>query len=246
MFKSFMAIIGHSQCYREMPKPIYLTAIVIALFGRSIACMFCDQTSRAEVVNSTGEMRFDAFMRNIPAVAFIKDADGRMVYVNRLFEELWRTTLTECRGKKDDELWPPELARQLSIYDAHVLRSGERIEVVESVPMPDGIQRKFLVSKFTYADSQGGVFLGGIGIDITEHQKAEDELGKQACQQSVIARLASQALFQNDIGSVLADATMLMAQVLNVEYCGFFEFRDVRPVLRAGTGWNDLDLGQEL
>jgi PAS domain S-box-containing protein len=194
--------------------------------------MLCDQISRAEVVNSAGEMRFDAFMRNIPAVAFIKDADGRMVYVNHLFEELWRTTLTECRGKKDDELWPPELARLLRLYDLHVQRPGERIEVIESVPMPDGIKREFLISKFTYADSQGGVFLGGIGIDITEHQKAEDELGKQACQQSVIARLASQALFQNDIGSVLADATMLMAQVLNVEYCGFFEFATCARYLR--------------
>src|SRR5450759_4926077 len=161
--------------------------------------MFVNQVSPGELLDSAGDLRFDAFMRNAPAVAFIKDDEGRMVYINRLFEELWHTTLQECRGKKDDELWPPEVARQLRAHDMQVLQSRERIEVVESAPMPDGTQRKFLVSKFPYSDAQGTVFVGGIGIDITPHLEVEDELGKQASRQSVIARLASQALFENDI-----------------------------------------------
>lgn len=85
--------------------------------------------------------------------------------------------------------------------------------------------------------------VGGIGSDITPPILAEEELEKRGRYQEVIARLASHALLHRDLMSVLEETTMLVAQVLEVEFCGYFDFPDGHPVLRAGVGWDQTDFG---
>ncbi|MDQ6759498.1 MAG: PAS domain S-box protein [Acidobacteriota bacterium] len=186
---------------------------------------------------------FEAFMRALPATASIKDGEGRLLYINREIEEMWETTLPAWRGKRDDELWPPEVASQLRKNDVQVLTTGKRMETIESVPLPDGSVRKFQVVKFLYQDRNQAPLVGGIGIEITQHLKAEEELEKRVRYQEVIARLASQGIFDRDVRTFLEEASMLVAQVLEVEYCGYFDFQAGQPVLRAGVGWNETDLG---
>src|SRR4029077_7484440 len=60
----------------------------------------------AERALRASETRFYSFMNNNPALAFIKDADGRILYINNTCEQAWNTTLAECQGKLDHELWP--------------------------------------------------------------------------------------------------------------------------------------------
>jgi DNA-binding NtrC family response regulator len=52
------------------------------------------------------EDRFHAFMDNSPAVAFVKDEDGRFVYVNQVFERFFKLTRLQWLGKTDFDLWP--------------------------------------------------------------------------------------------------------------------------------------------
>src|SRR3989449_2626822 len=75
------------------------------------------------------EDRFHAFMDNSPAVAFVKDEDGRFVYVNQLFERFFKLTRLQWLGKTDFDLWPEETARQLR-SEEHTSELQSRLHLV--------------------------------------------------------------------------------------------------------------------
>ena len=83
---------------------------------------------RAETALRQSEERFKAYMDNSPAVAFMKDNEGRYVYVNKPFERVFKKTAEEWLGKTDEELWPPQTARQLRENDALALSADSAIE----------------------------------------------------------------------------------------------------------------------
>lgn len=123
---------------------------------------------------SESEERFHSFMDNSPAVAFIKDESGRLVYTNRLFQQLF--SATDWRLKRDHELWAAEVAEQLRQNDLSVLASGQSAEFIEAVPLPDGKLRYWSCYKFPIYDAQGQRFVGGMALDITERRAAEESL----------------------------------------------------------------------
>src|SRR5437016_6470398 len=84
------------------------------------------------------EDRFHAFMDNSPAVAFVKDEDGRFVYVNQVFERFFKLTRLQWLGKTGFDLWPEETARQLRDNDQTILAEGRPAEIFETFPGPDG------------------------------------------------------------------------------------------------------------
>src|SRR3989454_2198412 len=134
------------------------------------------------------EDRFHAFMDNSPAVAFMKDEDGRFVYVNQLFERFFKLTRLQWLGKTDFDLWPEETARQLRDNDRAILAEDRPAEIFETLPGPDGILRTWLVFKFPVKDHAGRRFLGAMAVDITERRQLEQQL-RQALKMEAVGEL---------------------------------------------------------
>ena len=84
------------------------------------------------------EHRFEAFMTNSPALAFIKDAHGRFLYVNRRYLEVFGITESEVIGRTVHEIFDESIAIPLLANDVDVITHGPR-EVIEAVPLPDGL-----------------------------------------------------------------------------------------------------------
>ena len=137
-----------------------------------------DVTIRKEALAKlkSSELQFTAFMQHAPSVNFIKDADGRMLYANPTCDEKWNLKPNEWIGKTDHEIWPAKLAAQIRAFDLAVLASDLPIEREEVVPMPDGSNRQFLSTKFSFDDASGCRLLGGVSIDITDRVDAERRL----------------------------------------------------------------------
>ncbi|HEY5315404.1 MAG TPA: ATP-binding protein, partial [Pirellulales bacterium] len=129
------------------------------------------QTRTAELAES--EARFQSFMDNSPALAFMKDDQGRLVYVNRRFGELLPH---DWRQKQDAELWPEAVARQIQSNDQQVLDADCSIEFVEELCFPEQAVTSWLTYKFPIRDSGGRRFLGGVAVDITERKRVEEAL----------------------------------------------------------------------
>ena len=120
-----------------------------------------------------------SFIDHSPAVAFLKDARGRMLYVNQTFERVFQKPAAAFLGKTDDEFWPPAVARQLRANDQTVLATGERLEIIEQVPTPDGCLRSWLSFKFRVTGPDGQHYLGGMAVDVTAREHVEKALDSE-------------------------------------------------------------------
>ena len=126
--------------------------------------------------------RFQAFMNNSPSPAFIKDHNGRYIYINVPFERAFGTTASYLLGKSNTEWLPHEksMHEQLRQHDMMVLSTGNTIEVTETVPSAEGVSRDYLVYKFPITNAEGQRFVGGVAFDITERNQAEAALHQLA------------------------------------------------------------------
>jgi len=119
------------------------------------------------------EERFAAFMDNLPGYAWMKDLQGRYVYVNQRVKGLpgYRSL-----GKTDAQIWPADLAAEYRANDEQVVATKKPLHTLEHYVL-DGKQRYMLGSKFPIFDKTGAVALvGGVGVDITERIEAEEAL----------------------------------------------------------------------
>ena len=131
--------------------------------------------ARAERSWRETERRFTTFMDHSPAMAFIKDAEGRMLYVNAPLLCRFGKRSEEMLGKSDFELWPPDVAAVLRASDRRVLAGGTAVALEEVVPTPDGGSTHWLSYKFPLDDGAGGQLLAGMAVDITARKLAEQE-----------------------------------------------------------------------
>src|SRR5260370_21022182 len=86
----------------------------------------------------SSEIRFHSFMNNSPTLAFVKDEDGRILYMNDTCERMWGARHVDCLGKLDRELWPLQTAEKLRAHDAAVLRRGRPSRLVQDLLLHDG------------------------------------------------------------------------------------------------------------
>ena len=123
------------------------------------------------------EQRFARFMQHLPGLAWIKDLEGRYVYVNDAAERAFGTPRDRLYGKTDEEIFPPETAVQFIENDRRAIESGSEQRVIETLVHRDGVRHHSLVSKFPVPGPDGKVgLIGGMAIDITDRLQAEDAL----------------------------------------------------------------------
>lgn len=131
---------------------------------------------KAEQALRESEERFRMFMDNSPTFAWMKDEEGRYVYLSRTYQERFGLPLEDACGKTDAELWPAKTAEMFRNNDLAVWRAGKPMQMTEETRNLDGSLCYGLVSKFPFYDALGRRYVGGIALDITDRKRAEDAL----------------------------------------------------------------------
>jgi PAS domain S-box-containing protein len=198
------------------------------------------ERKRQEEALRESQAFFNSFMDNSPAVAFMKDDEGRYVYVNKPFERLFGKPLSFLRGRKSFDWLPPNLAQETHIHDLKVLQSGQPEEILETVPTEDGTPHHWLVFKFPTADSSGNKYVAGVGVDISERRRAEDALAQQAQREAMSHRISQAIRCSLDSREIFQTAVKELGSYLQVDRCSLFMRND-----RTGCATNVAEYHSE-
>ena len=167
------------ECVRKdgMRVPVLLGGSFAPASSCAIGYVFnvTEQRRIADALRESEE-RFRAFMDNSPAVAFMKDAAGRHVYFNAVWERVFDLSSASALGRTDAEMFPAPVAAQVRENDRTVLAAGRPMEFWERVPSADGVMREWLVLKFPFEPASGRKLLGGVALDMTERRRMEAAL----------------------------------------------------------------------
>jgi PAS domain S-box-containing protein len=193
---------------REVRSPDHDLLQMLDALGNQIGDFIARK--HAEEALRESDRRFALFMQNLPGVAFMKDLEGRYVYVNEPFENIFHQR--GWVGKTDAEFWSPAIANQFKQNDQTVLATRRALQTIEVVPHDEGLH-SWLVSKFPILNESGEPMLvAGVGVDITEREQAEAklrELQRLAHQRERLADIgAITAQIVHDLGNPLAGVSM--------------------------------------
>jgi PAS domain S-box-containing protein len=214
--RTHTTIIGVMVFFLSKPRPPTDEDLdMIDAAGQQVAHFI--ERRHAEEALLASERRFAEFMSHLPGVAFMKDTLGRYIYVNEALEQLLAMSADELRGKTDDEIWPPDVAREVKENDRRVMATRKVLQTIETLPHPDG-PREWLASRFPILDDWGNpVMVAGVAIDITARRRAEAqvrELEKVAQQRERLADIgAITSQIVHDLGNPLA-AISMQAQLI--------------------------------
>ncbi|MBF0368709.1 MAG: PAS domain S-box protein [Magnetococcales bacterium] len=127
--------------------------------------------------HSESQMR--DILNNAPMVVFLKDLDGRFLFVNPRHEKLFGVSSARLQGKSDFDVFPKEVAEKFRKNDQAVLAADQPMEMEERVSMGDG-EQVYVSLKFPLKDSAGTPYgVCGMAIDITERKKAQQDLAEK-------------------------------------------------------------------
>ncbi|GAC1557396.1 MAG: hypothetical protein NVS2B7_32630 [Herpetosiphon sp.] len=174
---------------------------------RVIQCNIRDITDRvqAKAMQCETEALFHAFMNHSPANAFMKNEEGRYVYINEATETLLDTPVGDLLGKTVFDCLPEKFARRLHDKDTEVLTTGAALEVIEAIPTTNGAVHSWLTVKFPFTDHAGHRFVGGIAVDITSRLAMEHALSEsQRHYQAIFEQAQDGMLLVTDAGRYLA------------------------------------------
>jgi PAS domain S-box-containing protein len=134
------------------------------------------ERKKAEEALAESENRLKMIMDHSPAMMFLKDLQGRYLYINPAFRHFYGKASEAILGRSDLEIFPGAEAEIFRAHDQEV-RESRTASVFEETALHGDGPHTALVSKFPLFDGQGKVYAtGGMVLDITERKKSEDAL----------------------------------------------------------------------
>jgi len=171
-------------CNRAKNGSLYWVATTICPFlgprgkPRQYVAIRTDITRQkeTELALRESQARFDAFMADSPAIAFMKDAAGRYAYFNPPLGQLLGRSLEQMVGKTDAEWLPASVAKKLRANDRVALGAARALRQIEMIPRPDGSLSHWLTVRFPFQDLHGRRYVGGVAVDVTETRRLEQQI----------------------------------------------------------------------
>jgi PAS domain S-box-containing protein len=129
--------------------------------------------SVTEILRQT-QARFRSIVDSLSVSLVLKGRDGRRIYANQAYLDLRGYSLADVVGKRDSDLFPPDIAAAFAADDQHVLQTGEVIHKFEENVGQDGQRRWTEIIKGPLRDADRNIT--GIQIlfwDATNRKKTE-------------------------------------------------------------------------
>ncbi|HWF18485.1 MAG TPA: PAS domain S-box protein, partial [Verrucomicrobiae bacterium] len=180
-----------------------------------------DITARvqAESALHESENRFTSFMQHLSAPAWMKDLEGRYLYVNAACANVIRQSPESILGRTDADLFPSEIARAFVRNDRRVLTSGKALQTLETFHEQDGLHYS-VINKFPILDKNGGAqIVGGIAMDVTERKAAENALVVSNQRLNLIAQVTNAVVGDEPLAEQMRNVVKTVRDAYAVKAC---------------------------
>jgi PAS domain S-box-containing protein len=148
---------------------------------------------------------------------YVKDRQGKYLLLNSVAAQQVGKAASEIVGKSDEELFSPEVARQIIESDRRVMTSGET-QTFEEIMSTGGVDRTYLSTKGVYRDEGGGVAgLFGVARDITDRTRAEEELRRSEAKYRELVEGATYGIYRSTVEGRFLSANPALARMLGYD-----------------------------
>jgi PAS domain S-box-containing protein/diguanylate cyclase (GGDEF)-like protein len=194
---------------------------------------------RAEQNLQQREVQLRAFLNESPSLMFMKDMQGRYVFVNDRFKQAFGLRPEQILFHTDAEIFPQEQATRFVAQDARALSTRSAFVAEEVAHYLDGPHTS-LTAKFPIFDVDGTIInLGGIATDVTDWKRAVVSL-ERANRALRVLSAVNQALTRAESEhALLGRVCDIMVDLggYRMAWIGFLEHdegKSIRPVAQTG------------
>lgn len=124
------------------------------------------------------------------AIVTLKDLNGCYLLVNREFERLFGHQRLDVVGRRDEEMFSPDLAALLQAGDGDVLASAVPMSFEQDLPAGDDGTRSYVCVKFPLHGAEGAPYgVGSMSTDITTVKQLQETLRRHQDELARVLRL---------------------------------------------------------
>ncbi|WP_439026328.1 PAS domain-containing protein [Haloarchaeobius sp. DT45] len=173
-------------------------------------------SSREVTERKHQEKRLEAVVSNAHEAIYVKDVDGKYLFINEYGASFFDMEPEDIIGETDYALFDAESARHIREMDEQVMAGSEN-RIAEATQFVDGEEYVFLDNKFPYFDEEGQVKgLVGFSTDITHRKRQQRELEE----------------LKEEFETVFTNAQAGLA-LIDVDSGKTFRFQRLNPVVEA-------------
>lgn len=190
----------------------------------------------------------DALLDSLPAVAFLKDTEGRYVTANRHFCTALGIPAARLSTLTDRDIFPAGVAERFRQRDREVLESRMTVRHEETLEQ-NGERLTYLIIKAPVLDA-GGKACGliGVGFDLTKRKKIESEHARlaaaiDAAGDAVMIAANGDGVqyvnpaFERLTGRSSAEVLGCSPEILGARYANEQAEAEAREAMAAGVLW---------
>jgi PAS domain S-box-containing protein len=150
---------------------VLLLALLLAVGVLLLRRQVNRQTGKIQQVNA----QFTAFMRHLPGITYMKDVQGRYLFVNAAWERKNGLSEAAVLGKTSAQVWPDRVVKEQR-EEQQVIASSELVETTEFHPWGDP-PGYWGMTRFPILDAAGQVVMVGcFGLNVTAQKEIATEL----------------------------------------------------------------------
>lgn len=212
------------------------------------------EMKKAEELLAQSEANLHLILDLIPQSIFLKDYDGKFLFVNKTLAALYDLTPEELmRRSQSGEITVLEEGLKFLEQNREVIRSGKkRIFPEQKFTSPGGETKIFCTTKVPFTPVMGEKAVLGIGNDITEQKKYEAEREKMIAdilQRNENLQQFSYIISHNlrrPVTSIIGLAGLLNDGFLNEEEMAMFPRQLIKSARQIDEVIKDLNLALQL
>jgi len=211
------------------------------------------QRKQIQLDLDTARQQLQDMMDYSSASIFAKDLDGKYIFINKYFEQVYKVKEEKIIGNTDFDFLSREEALPLYEHDQEVFRVGRDVSFEEEI-LRAGVPQTFICVKFPLKDNNGKVYgLCGIATDITERKAMEEADKRRVTQmikfQETLLNLTSMEI-DLPLDEKLKAILVKCAEVIDVERCGIWFFnkdkKEIFPKIIYRKSENDTVSGKPI